>query len=663
VEAVDGGKFVTCLPVVGGIAFNNDGHSIARWLGLRGDDGAPLDVAKVFGLNALVAAPINWLLWMFMRPVDFADVVFSKLLPEQGCTDPNYIQLQATRTVTGFMTKWVGPGLDGIDNKAAQQAHSLCPSMLPSPDNALEIYLADQTDLDTAKCWARAGDSTEAEWVKLVDARQTRLNNQDLLSLWRRDLLTDDELFKRMRELGYTDKEFIAELMELTEQIPPASDLVSFMVRDVEDPEIVGPFELDKHFTDKFQGKVKEWAKNQGVSEDYMRRIWRAHWQIPSPTQLFDFWHLLRYNPDFGPPEKLKGDIVRALEQQDILPFWINHYLAASFRPPTRVDTRRMFIDGTMNEQDVFLAYVKAGYSDEDAKRLQQFAINEKKKKLLTDPMFKAYQQGLVSGSELTANLTSKGWPATWIDEGVAKADLNRTIEKRKVCHAAWKKRYLAGEFDDVQAVSLLTSDGLNSGTVQTILAGWQCAKTSKTKTLPASQACTLFQEGIIDSANLYNRLLNLHYQTDDALALVQDCEYKLGVKRTAAVNKQITQAQKYARQQKAAFKEAAAAESKREAQATAALNKARAVQKSRRHLILEIAFNYAGQNDTEPGDAVDLVDNLAKTLASNHRLGLDPVLEAGVKVSKSPTVSSPDGLASEWGAVLQGLHSEAGNP
>lgn len=649
-------KPVACLPAVGGVEFNNDGHSIARWLGLRDSSGNEFDVAKTFVIPTIVAAPINWLMWMLLRPVDFADVVFSKLLPEQGCTDPNYIQLQATRTVTGFMSKWVGPGLDGIDAKAAQQAHNLCPSMLPTPDNAIEAYLTDQISLDTATCWARAGDATEAEWRKMVDARQTKLNAGEVLALWRRKLIRDEQADKSLREIGYINPDTIGELKLLTDQIPPASDLVTFMVRDVEDPEILAKFNLDSQFDDKFQGKVKEWADNQGVSEEYMRRVWRAHWSIPAPTQLFDFYHRLRKDPNFGGEAKLRDEIELALRQQDILPFWVPYFMAASFHVPTRIDARRMYKQGVIDKAGLSLIFTRQGYSDEDANRLADFYETDRFQSWAKSPIVRQYVAGEINQGELLSVLMDQGATSPEVDRILAQAKLQQTARRRKVCHAAWRKKYLMGEMNADAALKSLIDDGLNADVAGQILAGWTCELKTRSKTIPAAKACQLYNDGIISEADYYQRLINVGYSNPDALALLSDCQLAGAKKRNAEQEKVMRRITQQAKAQDAANRRDQADAAKGIAASNKALEKARSISKMRRALLLETAFNYSNNSGEDPATSMELVTQTANQISTTTKTPLDAVLQAGPKVAKSIAVVTPADLSREWIAVLKTL-------
>lgn len=651
------------LPFALGAIDWNPQYIFSQLLGLRAPNGMPTVIGAGDKDSGLIDKVLNAIMGALRNGTDEMSAIFAKLVPQQGCFDPNYVSLQTMRMIGDLVSKYIGDGLEGLTQKATQQARNLCPSMVPSPDNAIEAYLTNQIDMATALCWSRAGNQTEAEWKQMIEARKSRLDANTALTAWRRGMLDDKQVVVKLREQGWLDDQSIAILGRLTEQVPPASDLVSFMVRDVEDPNIVGPFGLDDEFGNKYQGKVKEWAYQQGLSDDYMKRVWRAHWSIPAPTQLYEFWHKLRRKPKYNGNGQLLGDIEKALKQQDILPFWVPYFMDSSYRVPTRVDVRRMYNQGALTKQRVEDIYVEGGYSDDDAKALADFAESEKRKKYMTDPAVKQYQKGLMNDAELRVTLQRKGADEAIIDAAILEADWQRTLARRDVCHKAWRKRFLAGELKRHEVMALLIGDGLNQLTAQTLTDAWECEKKHTSKTIPAGKACQLFSASIITAADFFERLQNIGYSSKDALAMVADCELRLNKTRAAEVAKRIKQQEAQARKEQTAAKQYLAQIDKRSNAQQEALNKARAVSKNRRHLVLETAFAYAGKTNTEPGTAAELVNETAALIAQNGGHTLDSVLMAGPGVVKLPSVLDPDSLIHAWTDTLQGLQHTADDP
>lgn len=170
------------------------------------------------------------------------------------------------------------------------------------------------------------------------------------------NLQTHDKL---LSGYGFTPDniELIKELYLL---IPGASDLIRMAVREAFTPEIATKFgqyeDLPKPFI--------EWGKKIGLSEDWCGRYWAAHWELPSPSMGFEMLHR-----GIITDEELKL-LLRAL---DVMPFWRERLIKLSYNPLTRVDVRRMYQLGVIDQDEVTRAYLDLGYNQEKANWLTEF--------------------------------------------------------------------------------------------------------------------------------------------------------------------------------------------------------------------------------------------------------------------------------------------------
>ncbi|MCP4231956.1 MAG: hypothetical protein GY771_17645, partial [bacterium] len=144
--------------------------------------------------------------------------------------------------------------------------------------------------------------------------------------------------------------------------IPPVNDLITMAVREAFTPEIASRF-------GQYEGLPKEYvdaAAKKGVSQEWAERYWAAHWTLPSVQQGFSMLHRGIIN---------QSDLSLLLRALDIMPFWRDKLIALSFRPLTRVDTRRMHILGTLDEAGVKRAYLDQGYNDRNAALMTDFTV------------------------------------------------------------------------------------------------------------------------------------------------------------------------------------------------------------------------------------------------------------------------------------------------
>lgn len=302
-------------------------------------------------------------------------------------------------------------------------ANAACRQQLLSTDQAIASYLANGMSLESLNAHAAVNGLCEPSLYQDLHAKKSKPVPLQLAFMRRRRMIDNEGYHSGMRQLGYLEPQTAEQLFKLTEQVPTMSDIIRFMVRDADDPDTVGRFGLDEGFTKKYNEGLREWSEFQGVSEKQALYSWRAHWNIPSPTQLFQFWHRLRYNPKFGGKKKLQEDIKQAMIQQDILPFWHEHYLAVSFRTMRLVDIRRSFQIGAMKDDELVPAYLQLGFSDDDAEKMRLFTIRLRDRAVINERPVKLWLRLVLTRDEAKAQLKADGIPDDVIDRALASAE------------------------------------------------------------------------------------------------------------------------------------------------------------------------------------------------------------------------------------------------
>ena len=412
--------------------------------------------------------------------------------------------------------------------------------------------------------------------------------------------MTAGEFDDRIRQLGFLTQDEPAAFMELSKWVPGPQDLIRWMVRDVEDMNIVQRFSLDDNFGDKFAGNVEEYAKWQNIDEDDMLRMWRAHWLIPSPTQLYTMYHRLRHD-DIDPDVRVTlDDIKTALQQQDIAPFWIERQLAVSFRPLTRVDIRRAFRIGALDRAQAERAYYDLGYSNTNATILVDFAEQLVTNTWLKTPWVTKLAAGELNEAEARQLMADEGAQPVYINKGIARADVLRAGQTRKKCLASLRKRFLEGEFTLAEANNEVVAIGVDMAAAVTIVNGWDCEKVSQGKHAPAAALCEWWMSGVIDSSEYYDRLINLGYEHDTAVNFMAQCEYKNDIRiekaEKARVKKEAAERKKRealaARQAKEVEKQQKAAKRRQD--------NAAKVRQRRQDLLVESAKRLANRFDDD---------------------------------------------------------------
>lgn len=218
--------------------------------------------------------------------------------------------------------------------------------------------------------------------------------------------ITDEAHDYELSKYGF-DSEQIRLIKESYFYIPPVADLITMAVREVFTPETSERYGLYQDFPEDFARE----ARKAGLSDEWARKYWAMHWQLPSPQMGFSMFHrgIIEY-----------ADLELLLKSLDIMPFWRDLLINLSYNPLTRVDIRRMYGLGVLNEEEIYRAYLDTGYSPENARRLTNFTIlyenrqntgNINEQRQLTQGLIvRAFKEGVITRDNAIQKLIQIGY-------------------------------------------------------------------------------------------------------------------------------------------------------------------------------------------------------------------------------------------------------------
>lgn len=321
-------------------------------------------------------------------------------------------------------------------------------------------------------------------------------------------------------------------MKRLSEEIPGISDILRFMVRDTEDPAIVDGFKLDAEFESKYRGILREWAQGQGLTDDVAKRYWRAHWSVPSASQLFEMFHRLRPDKYGGavdangfPLATTERDLNLALNQNDVAPAWRGRLTEIAYRVMRQVDARRSFLQNNLSETQLQSHYRDVGLSPPDATALVKVARRTKRDALRNHPSVRAYLRNQISDRGVVAQLLSDNYEMQAIQDTLTWAQGEAQRQSQARCVNALKRRYLSGEIPDDSLQQVLQTQDLGVQQIQRLKGQWQCEKALRPKELSAAQLCKAADRGLITDADFNLRLQRLGYSQAAAAAIVALCQ------------------------------------------------------------------------------------------------------------------------------------------
>ena len=390
--------------------------------------------------------------------------------------------------------------------------------------------------------------------------------------------------------------------------IPPIQDLVRFMVRDTFDQDVVDLLRTDEGFTDKWQNEALEWGDWQGIPDDVAKMYWRAHWQIPSTGQLFDIYHRNRVEPNETEGKFTFNKLKSTLQINDNLPSMIPYLEQISEHLPTRVDIRRAYRLGAIDETQVENNYKMRGYSDANAKIMVKYADNDKEQFLMGRREVKLYRDGLISDAEFVQGMQKYDPKPEMFDYIYKITEAERRAPVIKRCLKQLEKQYLERAIDDDELQQRLDELNVPVVTQERFKEELACLKKSEYKELTANQLCTLYSGGQIAGWLFIERLEKLGYERPEAFEIKMLCDWKIDA-REAKINEKAMEAAE--KERKRLAKEAAKELAKQErAEArTERMREKRKLANDRRQIrILKVINKLAKCNETSVEVAGGLV-------------------------------------------------------
>lgn len=491
-----------------------------------------------------------------------------------GCDSQRWSSAFSIVAVADILERWLGSSFGQVVQPFRYAVNLECPQTHLDGTQAVTTFLGNELSAEDLRTLWKMNGLCDTNLDDYVNAIRRKPEVLQLAIMRHRDIIDVNTYNQKMRELGFLDPVDGENIYEVTKQVPPISDIIRFMVRDADDETLVSRFGLDTEFTNKYRSQLKRWSADQGIPELYAQYAWRSHWQIPSPGQLFEFYHRLRYNPKFGGQAKMLDDIKAALIQQDILPYWHDYYLAVSFRPMRLRDLRRSFEVGSLSDQELLDGYIQLGYSDETAKLIAAYNTRLRDNALINSAPVKQWTRFLRDRNSTVAALRADGFPDAAIDraieratpkiatsdqakafikgllnrqqfsqmlinQGVAPADVTTLVETlsvRRVKHDAVGK-YATGRIGRGEATQTMIADGMHPAIVSAIIA---TVDDNVLESLVVSCQRAIkrrFVMGEIDQQQAINELVARGTVADRAALLVEwwGCELKSGRREVSA--------------------------------------------------------------------------------------------------------------------------------
>ena len=352
-----------------------------------------------------------------------------------------------------------------------------------------------------------------AEFIKASEQPLTPVGIGELLN---RGFISNAEA-DTLLERNQTGPEGRSLIKKLFRVIPPVQDLVRFVVREAFNEDIVRKYGLDEGFSSEF----RDAASKVGLDEVWSKMYWRAHWELPSLTMGYDM--LQRGIID-------KDDLLTLMKSQDVMPYWRQKLMDLSFNTYTRVDIRRMYEAGILDEAGVYKAYLDVGYDPDRATNMTAFTIKLyeiEQKEATKGDILGAFKKAVLTEPEARKMLKDIGYGENLSELLILKENFDKTAKRRDAAARFIRKIYVAGRIEMADALVRLAAEQIVGQEASDMIADWEIERKQQESFVSWDQLVDMLKAGIISAETLAKELDTKGYDIVDIGRLVELAKIK----------------------------------------------------------------------------------------------------------------------------------------
>ena len=361
-------------------------------------------------------------------------------------------------------------------------------------------FVAPEKTDEVREMMARQG-LTDAN-IDLLFLAAYRLYDENMIRvLFLRGILDKDQMFMRMRELGYTDTR-INEMVQSWEIIPGPQDLFFMVGKEAFEPEFIEKIGLG----DEFPEEQSQWLAKQGISDFWAHKYWYAHWDQPSVGQGFEMLHR-------GVIDRDELDMLfKAVEMP---PFWREKLTQVAFQVYTRVDTRRMHDMGVLTDEELVTAYMDQGYDYTKATKMADFTkkYNQQSQKDLTKgQILSSYIDNLITREDAKALLMQIDFPEPQAEFNLSYEEFKRDKKYSEAILKNIKSRFTLNLIDEFEARKRLAEINVDGIRINILIDTWKIDVYDDMKVPSKTDLDKFYRNKIIDVDRYRREMKKLGY-------------------------------------------------------------------------------------------------------------------------------------------------------
>ncbi len=409
--------------------------------------------------------------------------------------DPATLAILRFRRTLGTASFHEEMAKHGLSSDRADQFILSTRSILNPTEASVAARRGLLTDSEATDKIALHGLSQEEADV-LLNLTRTFLGQVDLMELFRRAELTDEQFTSKLKETGLNEEDQ-QHAVTLKEVIPSITDQLRFLSREAYEPDQIAQLGLAEGYPKIFT----EIAAKLGYKEEDALRFWYAHWALPSLGQVYEMVHRQVEKPEI---------IDIFMKAAEIPPRFRKGLTEIAFAPLTRVDVRRMYRLGLLDEEKVKTAYLHLGYNEEHAEQLKDFTVFddiETQLGIIKARMLTLYRRGMVTEAALRAFLASLGRPQASIDLIISAENTLLAAEHLERLIRGVQKVFFKRLIDVPEALARVIAHGVPLDAATRLVGEWAVDREGRITRIRMRDLKKALKEGVIN-ANEFRREL-----------------------------------------------------------------------------------------------------------------------------------------------------------
>lgn len=346
---------------------------------------------------------------------------------------------------------------------------------------------------------------TDADIDDTINVNQNQYNEDQLRDLYYRQIINDDRARKLLSVIGYSDDK-IDEIIQSWPVIPSIQDILTLISHEAFEPDQIEKYGL----MDEFPTEQQEWLDKQGLSRYWQEKYWSGHWSFPALEKVYEMLHRGKLTRD---------EMYQYFKIVEIPPYWREKLMDISYRPYTRVDTRRMHALGVLNDDQLLQAYRDQGYDDEKAFNMVLFTkqYNQSGDKRLTRAQIESYyKQGILNESDTRTFFIDNDYSPASADLMIKKLNIDIANEYIKEVLKVTEQQYINNQISSGDVYSNLNQLGIQQDKINHYINKWNLRKVKIIKLPNRQELDDMYINDVIDERKYKEKMYANGYSEED---------------------------------------------------------------------------------------------------------------------------------------------------